>query len=209
MCGRVVSTTPTRALAGVFGAEPALDPEDRPDWNVAPTQPIRAVAEDDGGRRIGRYRWGLVPKSAQRIGAGPLMINARAETVTAKPVFARLLVRRRCIVPVDGFYEWQRQPGGKRKQPFFLHPAEGPVFAFAGLWDVWSGPDGEPVTNLTILTTAANQTVAQVHDRMPVILPTQNWDAWLDPGLRDVEELRSMLVPAPPGPLPSTRSPTP
>jgi putative SOS response-associated peptidase YedK len=127
------------------------------------------------------------------------MINARAETVTTKPVFARLLVRRRCIVPVDGFYEWQRLPGGKTKQPFFLHPAEGAVFAFAGLWDVWSGPEGQPVPNLTILTTAANETVAQVHDRMPVILPGENWDAWLDPGLRDVEALRSMLVPAAPG----------
>lgn len=135
MCGRVVSTTPTRYLAGVFGAETAVDPEDRPDWNVAPTQRIRAVAEDHGGRQIGRYRWGLVAKSAERIGAGPLMINARAETVTTKAIFARL-VRRRCIVPVDGFYEWQRQPGGKKKQPFFLHPADGGVFAFAGLWDV-------------------------------------------------------------------------
>lgn len=198
MCGRVVSTTPTRDLAGVFGAETAVDPEDRPDWNVAPTQRIRAVAEDDGGRRIGRYRWGLVLQSAERIGAGPPMINARAETVSTKPIFARLLIRRRCVVPVDGFYEWQRLPGGKRKQPFFLHPADGGVFAFAGLWDVWPGPEGELIPNLTILTTAANKTVAQVHDRMPVILPTKNWDAWLDPGLRDVEALRSMLVPAAP-----------
>ena len=196
MCGRVVSTRPTRALAGVFGAETALDPEDHPDWNVAPTAPIRAVAEDDQGRRFGRYRWGLVAKSAPRVGAGPLMINARAETVASKPVYARLLVRRRCIIPVDGFYEWQRLPGGKKKQPFFLHPAEDPVFAFAGLWDVWAGPEGELVPNLTILTTTANETVAKIHDRMPVILPGANWDAWLDPGLRDVETLRSMLIPA-------------
>jgi putative SOS response-associated peptidase YedK len=199
MCGRVVSTTPSGALAGIFGAETALDPEDRPDWNVAPTTRIRAVADDGGGRRIGRYRWGLVPRSAEQVGAGPLMINARAETVTSKPIFAQLLSRRRCVVPVDGFYEWQRLPGGKKKQPFFLHPADGAVFALADLWDVWSGSEGEPVPSLTILTTAANETVTQVHDRMPVILPTANWDAWLDRGLRDVEALRSMLVPAAPG----------
>lgn len=198
MCGRVVSTTSTRALAGIFGAETALDPQDRPDWNVAPTQPIRAVTADDGVRRIGRYRWGLVARSAPRIGAGPLMINARAETVTAKPIYARLLVRRRCVVPVDGFYEWHRQPDGK-KQPFFLHPAAGGVFAFAGLWDVWSGDEEQFLPSLTILTTTANPTVAPVHDRMPVILTPGNDDAWLDPDLRDVEALRAMLVPAAPG----------
>lgn len=197
MCGRVVSTTPTSTLAGVFGTGKAIDPEDRPDWNLPPTERIRAVAEDRaGGRRIGRYRWGLVARSAERIGAGPLMINARAETVTSKGIFARLLARRRCVVPVDGFYEWRRRPGESKKQPFFLYPGAGGVFALAGLWDVWSGPAGVRVPNLTILTTVANQTVAQVHDRMPVILSTQNLDAWLDPALADPDALRSMLVPA-------------
>lgn len=198
MCGRVVSTTPTSTLAGVFGTDGAIDPEDRPDWNLPPTERIRAVAEDGaGGRRIGRYRWGLVARSAERIGAGPLMINARAETVTSKGIFARLLARRRCVVPVDGFYEWRRRPGERnRRQPFFLYPDTGGVFPLAGLWDVWSGPAGVRVPNLTILTTVANETVAQIHDRMPVILSTQNWDAWLDPGLRDSDALRSMLIPA-------------
>ncbi|MGH9021648.1 MAG: SOS response-associated peptidase [Acidimicrobiia bacterium] len=193
MCGRMVATTSTDDLAELFRAETFVDPDDQPDWNVAPTVAVRAVTEEASRRRIRRYRWGLVRRSAPRMGAGPPMINARSETVATKGIFAPLLARRRCIVPADGFYEWQRLPGGK-KQPFFLHPAQGGVFAFAGLWDVWSGPEGQVVPCLTILTTAADPAVARIHDRMPLILPAPNWDAWLAPELRDVEALFSMII---------------
>jgi putative SOS response-associated peptidase YedK len=205
MCGRVVSAAPSADLLDVFGVEATgSDLEFDADWNLAPTDPIRAVFEQrDGERRLKRFRWGLVPASAKAVGDGPLMINARSETVADKPVFARLLARHRCIVPVEGFYEWRRAGGtgnttkirstGKKK-PFFVHPPDG-LYAFAGLWDIWRR-DEEIVPNLTILTTAANAPMQAVHDRMPVILPEETWDDWLDRDVDDPALLLSFLVPA-------------
>jgi putative SOS response-associated peptidase YedK len=194
MCGRVVSTSASDALADLFRAEVALEREPPPNYNLAPTDPIRAVAETSGGRQLRVFRWGLVPSSAAAPGQGPLMINARAETVTTKGVFAHLLLGRRCIVPVDGFYEWQRLDD-KRRQPFFAHPTNGDVLALAGLWDVWRG-EGQVIPSLTIITTGANETMRLVHERMPVVLPADRWDLWLDPSMRETEHLRSLLVPA-------------
>lgn len=199
MCGRMVSTTPSAALAGIFGAEVAVIGDDHADYNLAPTAPVRAVTDDGSRRCLSTFRWGLVPRSAKTVTAGPLMINARAETLTTKPVFARLLTRHRCIVPADGFYEWTAADDGSR-QPWYLHPADGPVFAFAGLCDTWVDPaNGQVIPNLTVITTTASPDVAPVHDRMPVILPGPARHRWLDPAVKDVAALMALLVPAAPG----------
>lgn len=202
MCGRVVTTSASDALAEYFDASLAIAGEDEPDYNRAPTEPVRAVVDRGRGegRELRRFRWGLVPSSAKAVGDGPLMINARTETLTSKGIFARLLPYRRCVVPVDGFYEWQRSTGSKQKQPYLASPGEGGLFVLAGLWDTWRDGD-HVVPSLTIVTTAANGTMRPLHDRMPAILTPEAWARWLDPELKDPEELAALLVPAADGAL--------
>jgi putative SOS response-associated peptidase YedK len=206
MCGRYVSATPAQQLAEEFHVD-AIKADDLPaKYNVAPTDPIYAVApsRDGDARQLGTFKWGLVPNWSKDATAGARMINARAETLASKPAFRNLLAKRRCLIPADGFYEWQRlgEPGAKkpRKQPFFIRRADGKSMAFAGLWDVWKprdDPDAEWLRSATIITGEPNELVARLHDRMPVILPEEAWDDWLDPANADIDELRRLLVPYP------------
>jgi putative SOS response-associated peptidase YedK len=197
MCGRFVAATPPDQVAAYFGAtaEALLDPS----WNVAPTNDVYAVLEDGGLRHLDAFRWGLIPSWAKDPKIGSRMINARAETLAEKNAYKAAFRKRRCLVPADGFYEWKALPGQKRKQPYFIHRTDGEPLAFAGLWEVWRGPDRdqEPLRTATIITTEANETMAPVHDRMPVILPASAWGEWLDRDLDDLEALGRLLVPAP------------
>lgn len=200
MCGRFVSATPPDQVAAYFGAEApeALLP---PSWNVAPTKDVYAVLDDGTTRRLDAFHWGLVPRWAKDLKVGSRMINARAETLATKGAYKHAFQRRRCLIPADGFYEWQKRPGQKTKQPYFVHRPDGEPYALAGLWETWKGPDGkgdEVLRSCTIVTTDANAEMARIHDRMPVILPPDAWDTWLDPEQQDLELLGRLLVPAPP-----------
>jgi putative SOS response-associated peptidase YedK len=185
----------------VFGAAIDADPL-AASYNVAPTNDVYAVSADPGGTRSVRaYRWGLVPSWAKDARIGSKMINARAETLAEKPAFKSLLRSRRLLVPMDGFYEWKAVPGSKVKQPVYIHPATGGLLAAAGLWSAWrdphEGPDAPWLHSLTVVTTAANELVAPVHDRMPAFLSPEDWSEWLDPDNRDSHNLSRLLRPAP------------
>ena len=183
MCGRFVSASPPDQIAAYFAAtmsESLLAPS----YNVAPTNDIYAVIETpDGERRLESFHWGLVPMWAKEMKTGLKMINARAETIATSGAFKRPFKQRRCIIPADGFYEWQKRPGQKRKQPYFIHRLDGEPLAFAGLWELWrdkeAGPDAPWLHSCTIITTTANETMAPVHDRMPVILSPDTATSWL------------------------------
>jgi putative SOS response-associated peptidase YedK len=204
MCGRYTSTSDPSALAEAFGVE-VIKAEPLPlRYNVAPTQPVYAVAERrprDGDQRperqLGAFRWGLIPSWAKDPSIGSRLINARAETVATKPAYREALVRRRCLIPADSFYEWQMADSGPR-QPYAIRHADGSPLAFAGLWEVWRPPTGdEPWRTCVIITTSANAALAPIHHRMPVILPPESWDRWLDPGNHDLDALCRLLVSAP------------
>ncbi len=164
-----------------------------------------------------------MPSWVKDLKIGAKMINARAETVATKPAFRTAFARKRCIIPADGFYEWKVQPGEQKKQPYFIHRSDGEPYAFAGLWEAWKGPKQpgskggtqdpaprkspldlpepsptDPLRTCSIITTSANERMAELHDRMPVILPRSAWDTWLDPDQHDTELLGKLLVPAPP-----------
>lgn len=201
MCGRFVSATPPDQIAAYFGTGP---PEALlgPSYNVAPTTDVYAVLSDGTARHLDAFHWGLVPRWAKDPKIGAKMINARAEGLATKNAYKAVFAKRRCLVPADGFYEWRphpTEPKGK-KQPFFVHRPDGAPYAFAGLWEVWRGPDRdqEPLRSCTIITTSANSVMAAVHDRMPVILPPSAWDAWLDRDNDDLDLLGRLLVPARP-----------
>ena len=203
MCGRFVAASPLPLLVDHFDVdEVRVDPDDdaaAPSWNVAPTERVLAVAEHDGRRLLGAFRWGLVPAWAPDPSNGARLINARAETLADKPAFREAFARRRCLVPADGFYEWRLAPGGA-KQPVYLAPSPPAVLAFAGLWEVWrdpAAPAAPPMRTCTIVTTDANERVTPLHSRMPVVLPRAAWSTWLDPGEHDPGLLASLLVPAP------------
>ena len=175
-----------------FGVEepPGLEPR----YNIAPTQEIVAIRREESGvRRAGLLRWGLVPHFAEDPGVGNRLINARAETVARKPAFREPFRERRCLVPADGFYEWRRVGGAR--DPYLMKKRDGHTFAFAGVWDRWAG-DGGRVESCAILTTAANDLVAPIHDRMPVMLDRSSYALWLDPDARD-EDLQGLLRPSP------------
>jgi len=187
-------------VARIFDADVRIDTNEEsalPRYNVAPTQPLTVVLQRaDEGRVVEQHRWGLIPSFAKSARDGAKRINARAETVASSPSFRSSFVKRRCIVPSDGFYEWRRTGGPK--QPFFLHPPEDAVLAMAGLWAVWKDPEsGLWVPSAAVITTDANEFVSTIHDRMPVLLPREAWDDWLDPELDDRDYLLSLLVPAP------------
>lgn len=185
MCGRFALMTPTEQLAILFAVDQttvsALPPS-VPRYNIAPTQPVAAIRLGENGQReLTFFRWGLIPSWAKDINIGARMINARSETVAEKPSFRAAFKRRRCLIPADGFYEWQKLNGGK--QPMFIHPAEGEKrpFALAGLWEVWRDPDGSALQSCTILTTKPNELIAPIHNRMPVIIEEEDYDLWLHP----------------------------
>jgi len=212
MCGRYVSTSTVEELVGEYGVDAVCPEAPLPArWNVAPTQPVYVVAaqrDPEPLRRLEVMRWGLFPPWAQRRAGGAPLINARAETVSAKPAFRSALRRRRCIVPADSYWEWQAGTGqagtgragtGRVRQPFAIRRRGGGTLAFAGLWEPWSDPASpERVSaSVTIVTTAANRTLAEVHERMPVVLDAPGVDRWLDPGTLDPDLLAPLLVPAP------------
>lgn len=201
MCGRFTSQTPAQDLADYFGVDEVVAEEQGARFNVAPTDEVYAVAESstDESRRLGTFRWGLIPFWSKDAKGGAKMINARAESLLDKPAFKRSFERRRCIVPADGFYEWERIDA-KTKQPWFISRADGKPMAFAGLWESWrptKGSDDGKVRSCTIITGEPNDLVARLHDRMPVMLPPEAWDAWLDPDSHDLGALSGLLVPAP------------
>lgn len=189
MCGRYTLKTPLDKLVqqlDLTGQSPTLSPN----YNVAPTQNVAAVMN---GRRLETLRWGLIPSWAKDDSIGARLINARAETVNEKPSFRSAFRRRRCLIPADGFYEWRRVNGGK--QPFYITLRGGEPFVFAGIWESWSGT-GEDVLSCAIITTTANSLVAEIHERMPVIIPAAAYDDWLDPEI-DAHEALALLEPYP------------
>jgi putative SOS response-associated peptidase YedK len=192
VCGRYVSTTRADALAAQFEVEEIVAEPDRPRWNIAPTDPVPAVAVTKVGvRQLGVLRWGLVPSFVTDAATAARRINARAETVATSPAFRAGFARRRCILPADGFYEWD-----KDKQPWFIHRTDGAPMAMAGLWESWRGADGRAIRSSAVITTAANRVMFPVHDRMPVVLDGSDYDAWLDPRNDDVDGLLALLRPA-------------
>lgn len=198
MCGRFVSTTPPAALAGYLGVDEVCTAPLPPSWNVAPTDPVYAVSETPAGRRLlGAYRWGLVPPWAPDPSIASRRINARAETLETK--FAQPFERRRCLLPADGFYEWERRPDGT-KQAWFIRRVDDAPMVLAGLWDLWrpkeAGEAGEAMRTCTIVTTRANALLAPIHDRMPVMVDPSDWDEWLDREHRATAALRRLLEPA-------------
>jgi len=196
MCGRFTLFEADKILSKEFGVSgvPPLSPR----YNIAPSQPIAAVRtpHTGAGRELALLRWGLIPSWSKDPAIGNRLINARAETVQEKPSFRSAFRRHRCLIPTNGFYEWQRQEGGK--QPFFVRMRDERIFAFAGLWDRWESSDKDVIETCTILTTAANTVLAPIHGRMPVILPQAEYARWLDPALKDPDSLSPLLVPFPP-----------
>ncbi len=203
MCGRFASTSTSDQLASYFDAlAPESLEDERADYNVAPTRDVPVVRVRSEDRCLDYLRWGLVPKWAKDLRIGSKMINARAETVATKNAFRSAFQRRRCIVVADGFYEWKRTPveGSSKphKQPMFIHRADGDPLAFAGLYERWTdAEDLREIHTCTIITTTPNEMMAEIHNRMPVLLPPSVWDSWLDPDHRDVADLERLLVPAP------------
>ncbi|HSH62225.1 MAG TPA: SOS response-associated peptidase [Acidimicrobiales bacterium] len=195
MCGRVVSSLPRNFLAEHFSAEEVASPELPPSYNTAPGAMLYVVAEGRAGRRVGTMRWGLVPPWADSPERGPRPINAAAETLLSKQAFAEAMRSgRRCLVPVSGFFEFKSSPEGK--QPYLLTRPDGFPLAMAGLWSRWSLDGGETVVTFTIVTTAANEDVAPLHDRMPALLTRENWDSWLDRRAQDAGRLCALLAPS-------------
>lgn len=191
MCGRYTLASPGNVVAELFGLDEV--PELRPRYNVAPSQQVPVVRLREGRRELAALQWGLVPAWARDLAIGQKLINARAETVAEKPSFRAALRARRCLVLADGFYEWQLAEG--RKQPWYFQLRDGRPFAFAGLWERWQSPGVDPLESCTIVTTEANELVAPVHARMPVILSLEGSARWLAGG--QTEELQALLAPFP------------
>jgi putative SOS response-associated peptidase YedK len=192
MCGRYTLTRPANAAAQFGVAVPAQQPR----GNIAPTQQVLCIRRLAGAAAEAvLMRWGLVPSWASDLSIGSRMLNARAETVREKPAFRTAFQRRRCLLPADGFYEWQTV--GKKKQPIHFHLHDHGLFAFAGLWERWQAAAGEAIDTCTILTTTANDLVRPFHERMPVILEPAHYEAWLNPETKDDLLLQAWLQPFP------------
>lgn len=194
MCGRFTISLPTADVALAFGVTETAKPVS-PSFNVAPGMSVPVVVDEGRGRRLDAFRWGLVPSWAKDLAVGYKMINARAETLAEKPAFRRAFRDRRCLILADGFYEWKTE--GARKRPYHIRMKDASPFAFAGLWEVWTPPEGEPIRSCAIVTTAANDVMRPLHPRMPVILPAEAQGPWLDPSNHDVESLKALLLPLP------------
>jgi putative SOS response-associated peptidase YedK len=173
-----------------------------PRYNIAPTQEILAVRVDatSGKREPTMFRWGLITAWSKEPGSGPPLINARGESIAEKPSFRTAARRRRCLIPTDGFYEWQKVPGSSKKQPYFIHFRDDRPFAFAGLWESWSDANAQPaedavIDSCTIVTTAASPALASLHDRMPVIVAPNDYSVWLDPKVQDPAAVQSLIAP--------------
>jgi putative SOS response-associated peptidase YedK len=193
MCGRFAQRTDPKRLAKAFNVEEV--PNVEPRYNIAPTQDILGVFGSSDRREMTFYKWGLIPSWAKDASMGAKLINARSETVTEKPSFREAFKKRRCIIPADGFYEWQIT--GSKKQPFFFRMRDELPFGFAGLWERWQGKGGEVLNSCTILTTEANEALRPVHDRMPVILHPEDYELWLNADVRKLDLIKGMLQPYP------------
>jgi putative SOS response-associated peptidase YedK len=198
MCGRYVIISTPEAIRALFGY--SEQPNFPPRYNVAPTQPIPIVRLVDGKRSFTLMRWGLLPYWVKDPKTFALLINARGESVLDKPAFRNAIRRRRCLIPTDGFYEWQAS-GGAARRPYFVRAkrdADGaaPPLAFAGLWETWTGPNGEELDTAAIVTTRANRTLAPLHDRMPVFVPPQAFDLWLDCAHVEADAAAALIAPA-------------
>ena len=193
MCGRFAQRTPAKTLARQFQVEEV--PEVEPSYNIAPTQNILGIRRGKEGREAALLKWGLIPSWAKDVSGGAKLINARAETVTEKPSFREAFRHRRCIIPADGFYEWQRTGG--RKQPFFFRMKDEQPFGFAGLWESWRAGDGRVLETCAIITTTANEVLEPVHDRMPVILSPADYELWLGEEARKADLVKELLRPYP------------
>ncbi|MDX1484411.1 MAG: SOS response-associated peptidase [Alphaproteobacteria bacterium] len=176
MCGRYAITSPLEAIIKAFDVKSALS-NLQPRYNAAPSQDLPVIRAGKEGRDLGLMRWGLVPSWSKGPDSRYSMINARAETVASRPAYRGPFKNRRCLIPADGFFEWKQTGNGK--QPFYITLKSGEPFVFAGLWDHWISPEGEDLTSFTIIVTDANDTVSPIHDRMPVILPENDHEAWL------------------------------
>ncbi len=211
MCGRYASTASPRQLAEEFDVDDVLDGLPGPDYNVAPTVAVPAVFErvdrtsGDVRRRLAPLVWGLVPSWAKDRSIGARMINARLETVAEKPAFAKAFRSRRCLLPAAGFYEWylpEAVPGGRKptKQPFFLHRADGGLLVMAGIYEIWRDPtkdrddDSAWLRTCSVITTEATDAAGHIHDRMPLVVPAEAVDGWLDPALTDPEQALGLLA---------------
>ncbi|MCG5221057.1 SOS response-associated peptidase [Streptosporangium sp. KLBMP 9127] len=214
MCGRYASARKKHDLLEEFRVELDGAPERElgADYNVAPTKDVWAVLSrvpkeaERGVRQLRVVKWGLVPSWAKDPSIGSRMINARVETVADKPAYRQAFAKRRCLLPADGYFEWY-PVDKKRKQPYFIHPADGGVLAMAGLYEFWRDkgrPDDDPLAWLvtcTVITTTAEDDLGKIHDRMPMFIERERWDEWLDPTLTAPDDARSLLVPAAPGRL--------
>jgi putative SOS response-associated peptidase YedK len=194
MCGRFTQQRPTSEMAEIFDAENLAD-DPGGHFNVAPTDEAAVVVQRDDRRAVTRYRWGLIPHWADDPKIAGRTFNARAETIAAMPAFRDAFRRRRCLVPVDSFYEWRRENGVR--QPHRILRADGLPLALAGLWAGWRDPEtGSVRRTFTIVTTRANDRIAALHDRMPVVLPQRAWGTWLNPRPVDPGELHALLAPS-------------
>ena len=164
-------------MASLFDATLANDLPERPNYNICPTNQVHCITSDDGHRRLRPMRWGFLPHWYKAPNDGPLLINARSETIAEKPAFRAACRERRCLIPASGFYEWTKDDDGNRL-PWYIHPAKGDLLAFAGVWQTWDKGD-DPLTTCAIVTTAANKTMTAIHHRMPVILQKKDWALWL------------------------------
>ncbi len=191
MCGRYVRARSSDAYASLFNLPDT--PDLSPSWNIAPTQPVLIVRVVEGVKHCTMLRWGLIPFWVKDKKTN--LINARSETVLEKPAFKGAVKRRRCLIFADGYYEWKTL-GPKAKQPYYFRMADDQPFAFAGIWDQWSG-EGPTLESCSILTTSANELSASVHDRMPVILRGDDAQAWIDPKVEDLAQIAELMRPFP------------
>jgi putative SOS response-associated peptidase YedK len=193
MCGRYTITSAPEAIRALFRYPE--QPNFPPRYNVAPTQPIPIVRLVEGKRQFALVRWGLLPSWVKDLKSFKLLINARGESVVDKPAFRAAMKRRRCLIPADGFYEWKSVGG--RKQPYFVRLKSRAPMAFAGLWETWTGPNGEELETAAIVTTGANRTLKTIHERMPVILAPDAFNLWLNCAEVDATTASALITPAP------------
>jgi putative SOS response-associated peptidase YedK len=192
MCGRAKMTVPFSVLAKLYRLEPDEGLSYETSVEIRPTQKMPVIRHRDGQRHLAMVRWGLVPSWAKDLKNGAKCINARGETVATLPSFRSAFRKRRCLVPLDGFYEWA--PVAGKKTPHLVHAKDDQPFALAGLWESWTSPDGEIVETCTVITLPARGALASIHDRMPLILPEEAQEAWLDPATKDPLSLLQMGI---------------
>ncbi|QQK76842.1 SOS response-associated peptidase [Salicibibacter cibarius] len=192
MCGRFTLFDQIKAIQKRFGINVSKLDEATPSFNIAPSQSVIAIINDGERNRLGQLRWGLIPFWAKDTKIGYKMINARAETITEKSSFKHAFIRRRCLIPANGFYEWKTVNG--QKQPYLIQLKGEGLFGFAGLWEKWT--DGEEtIFSCAIITTEANEMMSDIHHRMPVIVKKEEEASWLDPNIQDPNTLKQFLLP--------------